>query len=131
LVHVLVASSTAVATYDVTDEPLSSDAFHVTVTRWSPRRPVTPVGAAGTVAGMIELLSAEAGDVPCALLATTVNVYKVPFERPVIAHDNAAPFASATTYVQFFAELPTTLATYDVIALVPTEEGAPHEMVAR
>ena len=111
LVHVLVASSTAVATYDVTDEPLSSDVFHVTVTRWSPSRPVTPVGAAGTVAGMIELLSAEAGEVPCALLATTVNVYKVPIARPVIVHDNAAPFASATTYEQFFAELPTTLAT--------------------
>ncbi len=131
MVQDFVASSTALATYDVTDEPLSSDAFHVTVTRWSPRRPVTPVGAAGTVAGMIELLSAEAGDVPCALLATTVNVYKVPFERPAIVHDNAAPFASATTYVQFFVELPTTLTTYDVIALVPTDEGAPQEMVAR
>jgi hypothetical protein len=43
-----------------------------------------PEGAEGTVAGVTALDEAEAGPVPTALVAVTVNVYDVPFVSPVI-----------------------------------------------
>jgi hypothetical protein len=55
-------------------------------TAWaSPAAAVTPVGAAGAVApaGVTAEEAAEAGPVPTALVADTVNVYAVPLVRPV------------------------------------------------
>ena len=37
--------------------------------------------------GVIELLEFEAGEVPAVFVAVTVNVYAVPFVRPVKVHD--------------------------------------------
>ena len=45
--------------------------------------PLTPVGAPGTVDGVTALDAVEAGPVPLALLAVTVNVYAVPLLSPV------------------------------------------------
>jgi hypothetical protein len=47
--------------------------------------PVTPVGAPGAVAdaGVTGALATDAGEVPTALVAVTVNVYAVPLVRPV------------------------------------------------
>ncbi len=51
------------------------------------------VGAPGAVAGTIELLVAEDVLVPYAFDAVTVNVYVVPFERPVTVIGDAPPVA--------------------------------------
>jgi hypothetical protein len=51
------------------------------------------VGANGTVVGVTELLEADAELVPTALVAVTVNVYAVPFERPVTTIGEVPPVA--------------------------------------
>ena len=51
------------------------------------------VGASGTVAGMIELLVPEMLLVPTSLVAVTVNVYEVPFVRPVMMIGEEVPYA--------------------------------------
>jgi hypothetical protein len=43
----------------------------------------TPVGAPGTVDGVAEFDATEAALVPALFVAVTVNVYEVPFVRPV------------------------------------------------
>ncbi len=48
-----------------------------------PREAGTPVGAPGTVIGVIGLEAADAGPVPTALVALTVKVYDVPLVSPV------------------------------------------------
>jgi hypothetical protein len=45
------------------------------------------------VAGVIELLADDAVLVPTAFVAVTVNVYGVPFERPVIVIGDEPPYA--------------------------------------
>jgi hypothetical protein len=55
---------------------------HDTVAWALPPVAVTPVGAAGTLAGVTALDGAEAGPAPTAFVATTVNVYVVPFVSP-------------------------------------------------
>jgi hypothetical protein len=47
-----------------------------------PGAAVTAVGAPGTVAGVTAADATDAGPVPTALVAVTVNVYAVPLERP-------------------------------------------------
>jgi hypothetical protein len=54
---------------------------------------VTPVGASGTVAETIELLVDDAILVPKEFVAVTVNVYVVPFDRPVIVIGVVPPVA--------------------------------------
>jgi hypothetical protein len=44
---------------------------------------VTPVGAPGVVLGVTEDDAVEDDEFPIELVATTVNVYAVPFVRPV------------------------------------------------
>jgi hypothetical protein len=48
--------------------------------------PETPGGIVGIVNGVVELVAALAALVPVALVAEIVNVYDVPFVRPVTAH---------------------------------------------
>ena len=43
---------------------------------------VTPVGLAGTGAGVTGVEGSDAGPVPASLVALTVNVYGVPLVRP-------------------------------------------------
>jgi hypothetical protein len=44
------------------------------------------VGAPGTVEGVAAAEAVDAAPVPDAFVAVTVNVYAVPFVRPVIVH---------------------------------------------
>ena len=54
----------AVARYDEIElAPLLDGAVHDTVTFWLPRRPETPVGADGVVAGIAGLDAADAAEV--------------------------------------------------------------------
>jgi hypothetical protein len=60
-------------------------AVQLTVADAFPAVAVTPLGAAGTVAGVTAEEAADSGPVPTALVAMTVNVYAVPLVRPVTA----------------------------------------------
>jgi hypothetical protein len=51
---------------------------------------LTAVGAPGTVEGTTAAEADEAAPVPDAFVAVTVNVYEVPFVRPVTVHDVVA-----------------------------------------
>ena len=64
----------------------------------SPGMAVTFVGAAGTAipGGFTDVLATEAGLVPTALLAVTVNVYEVPLANPLISTDVAGKLDPAT-----------------------------------
>ena len=67
----------------------------------SPGIAVTPVGGAGIAmpGGVTGVLGAEAGLVPEAFVAVTVNVYEVPFTRPLINSEvggNSDPGAGLT-----------------------------------
>ncbi len=49
--------------------------------------PDTEVGAPGTVDGVTAAESVEAAPVPDTFVAVTLNVYEVPFVRPVTVQD--------------------------------------------
>lgn len=57
--------------------------LHESVTCVLPAVTEIAVGGSGTVAGVTELLAAEDKLLPTAFVAITVNVYAVPFVRPV------------------------------------------------
>ena len=65
--------------------PSNAGALQVSDTPLSRGAPVTPVGAPGTVggAGVTAFDSTDSGPAPEPLMASTVNVYVVPFWRPV------------------------------------------------
>ncbi len=73
-----------VAVYEVMGDPPSlAGAVNATVACALPGVAVPIVGAPGTVAGVTLFDAAEAGPVPSAFVAVTVNVYAVPFASPV------------------------------------------------
>ena len=55
--------------------------------------PMSDVGAPGTVRGVLEEDAEEAAPVPAAFVAVAVNVYAVPFVRPVTTRGDEAPLA--------------------------------------
>jgi hypothetical protein len=73
--------------------PLLTGAVKVTVASPFPATATTEVGAPGTVAGTTELLVPEDGPVPYEFVAVTVNVYVVPFVRPVTIIGELPPVA--------------------------------------
>src|SRR5512141_387476 len=82
-------------------------------------------GAPGAVAGVTELLGADAMPAPAILLATTVNVYAVPLVKPVTIWLN--PVVPALLSVPP-AGLEVTV--YPVMALPPLLAGAVKVTVA-
>ena len=68
----------------IAEPPFEAGADQETLTLVLPMVPATFVGASGTVAGVTELLATDAELVPTAFVAVTVNVYAIPFVRPVI-----------------------------------------------
>lgn len=70
-------------------------AFHVTTTDALPTAPTTFVGASGTVIGVTGPDAEDAGELPNALVATTVNVYCWPFVRPVTTQVSAPEVVQA------------------------------------
>ena len=74
----------AVTVYPVIGEPpLLTGAVHDTTATPFPAEAVTAAGAPGTVLGVTAADAADAGEIPVALVAVTVNVYAVPLTRPV------------------------------------------------
>ena len=83
----------------------------------------TPVGEPGTVVeGVTGVDAEEATELPFALVATTVNVYAVPFDNPVTLMGELAPVT------EIFPGLEVTV--YPVIALPPVVPGAKNETLA-
>ena len=66
-----------------------------TVSFWSPRSALTPVGASGNGSGVTDAEATDATDVPTALVAVTVNVYAIVL------------FSGPTTHVVGFGVTPT------------------------
>jgi hypothetical protein len=66
---------------------------------------VTPVGVFGTVAGVTALDAADAAPAPAMFDAETLNVYDVPFARPVTVVDVAG--GVPLTVVGVCANVPT------------------------
>lgn len=67
----------------IAEPPVLDGAVHDTDACAFPGVALTPVGAPGTVVGVTAEDADEADPVPTALVAVTVNVYAVPFVRPV------------------------------------------------
>ena len=115
-----------VTVYEVMALPPSlSGAVQETEAEASPAVAVTPVGAPGTVAGAFGVTlfdGAEAALLPTAFVAITVNVYVVPFVRPVSVADVPVTVALAPTGLED--------TVYEVMALPPSLSGAVQETVA-
>jgi hypothetical protein len=67
--------------------PYQTGTDHDTVACVFPATPETEVGAFGTVKGVTGLDALEVPLSPAVFVATTVNVYAVPFVNPVTTHD--------------------------------------------
>jgi len=114
----------AVTVYDRTaPPPVVAGAVHDTVACPFPAVAVTPVGAPGGPDGVTALEAAEAGPVPAALAAVTVNVYAVPLTRPATVAEVADPDAVAVrppgaevTVYPVIAEPPVAGAVHDTVA---------------
>ena len=89
----VIAVPTAVAVYVViVAPPLDPGAVHATVTDVALATVAVPiVGAPGTVADVTELDAVDKPDVPAEFVAVVVNVYGVPFVKPVTTHEPDAP----------------------------------------
>src|SRR5665648_137387 len=103
----------AVTVYPVIDEPpLLAGAVQLTVAEAFPGVADTAVGAPGTVLGVTAALATDASDVPAALVAVTVNVYAVPFLKPLTVVDvpmimvTVAPPGDAVTVYPVLDEPP-------------------------
>jgi hypothetical protein len=77
--------------------PLLSGAVKVTLACVLPGKAAALVGAPGTVAGVTLFDASDGALEPTALVATTVNVYAVPFTRPVTTCDVPVPPALLST----------------------------------
>jgi hypothetical protein len=76
----------------IVEPPLDAGAVNATVADVGPAAATAPiVGAPGTVTGVTGVDGADAAEVPPVLVAVAVNVYSVPFDRPVTSHDPDAP----------------------------------------
>jgi hypothetical protein len=72
--------------------------------------------------GVTALLAEDAGDVPIAFVAVTVNVYAVPFDKPVTVNGLEAPVAVRLPGLD--------VTVYPVIAEPPLLDGAENDTVA-
>ena len=70
----------------------------------------------------------DAGPVPAAFVAVTVNVYDVPFVRPDTVHEVAGITGGVALVVHVLDASPTALTVYPLKNLAPL--GAVHAMVA-
>ena len=103
------------------EPPFDAGTENVIVASPLPRVAVPIVGAPGVVAGVTELLVADAEPVPTAFVAVTVKVYVVPLVSPVITIGELPPVAVCP---------PLEVTVYEVIAEPPLEIGAENVIVA-
>jgi hypothetical protein len=112
----------------IAEPPFEPGALKVTVAWAFPGVAVTAVGAPGMVAplggadGVAAFDGAEAGPVPTAFVAVTVNVYLTPFVKPVTVNGLAAPVAVSPPG--------DAVTVYEVIADPPFDAGALNVTVA-
>ncbi len=112
----------AVTVYaEIVAPPVFAGALHDTTTCVLPLTPLTPVGASGSVAGVTAADAVEAVLVPALFVAVTVNVYAVPFVRPVTVQDSAPDNHPQV----WLPELAVTV--YAVIVDPPVLAGALHD----
>ena len=78
--------------YEVIADPFDAGAVHETEIFPVPATTKTLVGASGAFAGVIELEGSEGDESPLVLLALTVKVYAVPFDKPEILHEVVGAF---------------------------------------
>ena len=72
--------------------PLDAGVVQFTVTDVALATATAPiVGAPGTVTGVIAADATDATDVPAVFVAVVLNVYAVPFVKPVTIHEPDAP----------------------------------------
>jgi len=117
-----------VIVYEEIPLPPFAGAVHVTVAEALPAVAVTPVGAAGTVAGVTAAEAVDVAPVPTAFVAVTRNVYAVPFVSPVIVVVVTGGFP--VIVVAVCAVVPMNgVIVYEVIPL-PLPAGAIHDTVA-
>ena len=75
-----------------TEPPLDAGSVNATVADVDPAAATAPmVGAPGTVTGVTGADAADTAEVPPAFVAVAVNVYAVPFDRPVTSQDPDSP----------------------------------------
>ena len=79
------------------DPPLSVGALQVNETCVLPAVPATAVGAPGTVRGVTADDAVETDPVPAVFVALTLNVYAVPFTKPVTVAEAEVDVPSANT----------------------------------
>lgn len=84
------------------------------------------VGCPGVVAGVTELDAVEADDVPTVFVAVTVNVYEVPFVKPVNVQEVVVVFTQPEGAVTAGEEV----TVYPEIVAPPLLAGAVQETVA-
>ncbi len=101
--------------------PPDDGAVHDTTTWVLPATPETDVGAPGPTNGVTAAEALLALEFPYAFVATTVNVYAVPFVNPVTVHVAALP---AAVHV---APPGLAVTVYPVRPPVPSETGAVHD----
>jgi hypothetical protein len=100
----------------------TTDAVHDTTIDPLPGATVTPVGEYGRSSGVTAADGADAAPLPALFDATTVNVYAVPFVRPVTLQVSAP----VVVHVLPPGEEVT---VYPVIGVPPFEAGASHETI--
>jgi hypothetical protein len=107
-----------VAVYPVIDAPPVPDGAVHETTDWpfAPAVAEMPVGASGTVEGTAAADALEAVPVPDAFVAVTLNVYEVPFARPLTVQVLAEVVQVNDPGVE--------VTVYPVIAAPPFEDGA-------
>ena len=119
--------SNACTRYEVIGEPFSdAGASQVTLAWVSPRTAVTFCGAPGTPAGVTGAEAVDGSLSPTALVATTVNVYAVPFVNPVTSQVNGGVNGEPIVHVAPPTGLPPSNActAYEVIGEPLSEVGA-------
>ena len=70
----------------IVEPPLLTGGVKLTTAELFPATADTPVGGPGTVIGVTAADGVDSVLLPTVLVACTVNVYKVPFVRPVTVH---------------------------------------------
>jgi len=118
-IRVVAETGCAETEYEViADPPVDDGASQVTRADASREVATTEVAAPGAAAGTTTPDGTDVAPEPTSFTAATVNVYAVPFVRPVTVHD-----VVAVVHVNPPGE---DVTKYEVISLAPLEAGAFH-----
>ncbi|MGB7962835.1 MAG: hypothetical protein WCF12_07750 [Propionicimonas sp.] len=119
VVHVVPPGAAFTVYAVITDPPFLAGATHLTAEEAFDALALTPVGAPGTVRGVTRTDGSDCAERPAAFRASTVNVYAVPFARPVTVQD--VPWVVVHVLPPALA-----VAVYPVIGTPPSAAGTFH-----